>query len=333
MEKVLEPLAWQTWLAQYPDSHILQSANWGELKAGFGWRPYYLAGDSCGALVLFRTLPMGYKMGYIPKGPVGEDWESIWPALDRLCKRENAIFLRIEPDYWQDDETPQLESLKKYCGNVADTVQPRRTISISLTGNEEDWLMRMKQKTRYNIRLAERKHVRVVNSRDVESFAQLMAVTGDRDGFGVHTADYYRQAFRLFSADDSCRLLLATYEETPLAGVMVFQRGARSWFLFGGSSNSERNRMPAYLIQWEAMRWAAKMGCSEYDLWGAPDYDETELEAQFQNRSDGLWGVYRFKRGFGGKLRRSVGAWDRVYKPGIYRIYQWMMKQRKSMMQ
>lgn len=324
---------WEKWLERFPDAHILQTASWGRLKSRFGWRPFYLAGKSCGAMVLFRDLPFGFRIGYIPKGPVGIHWKSLWPALDELCKRENAVFLRIEPDRWEINGDDDLDALEHYASQAAPSIQPRRTISISLAGNEEEWLKRMKQKTRYNIRLAERKDVRVELTDDVDSFASLMQVTGDRDGFGVHTEAYYRNAYRLFSPDESCSLLIAWYQDQPLAGAMVFKRGSRAWFLFGGSSNEERNRMPAYLVQWEAMRWAAQKGCSEYDLWGTPDQDEDQLESQFNNRSDGLWGVYRFKRGFGGVLRRSAGARDRVYINALYWIYQWLMKRRKSIMQ
>jgi lipid II:glycine glycyltransferase (peptidoglycan interpeptide bridge formation enzyme) len=86
--------------------------------------------------------------------------------------------------------------------------------------------------------------------------------------------------------------------------------------------------MPTYLLQWEAMRWARERGCTEYDLWGVPDADEDVLENNFSTRSDGLWGVYRFKRGFGGELRRTVGAWDRVYNPELYTAYRWWINRR-----
>ncbi len=88
--------------------------------------------------------------------------------------------------------------------------------------------------------------------------------------------------------------------------------------------------MPTYLLQWEAMRWAKARGCAEYDLWGVPDADEDALEANFTNRSDGLWGVYRFKRGFGGELKRSAGAWDRPFLPLVYPLYQrWSQRRRE----
>ena len=155
-----------------------------------------------------------------------------------------------------------------------------------------------------------------------------MQVTGQRDGFGVHSLEYFRRAYDLFQPPGMCALLMAEYDGRPLAGLMVFARGARAWYFYGASNDEERNRMPTYLLQWEAMRWAKARGCSEYDLWGVPDADEAALEAGFTDRSDGLWGVYRFKRGFGGELKRSAGAWDRPYLPLVYPLYRWWSRRR-----
>jgi lipid II:glycine glycyltransferase (peptidoglycan interpeptide bridge formation enzyme) len=102
---------------------------------------------------------------------------------------------------------------------------------------------------------------------------------------------------------------------------MVFQRGRRAWYLYGASTDLHRNLMPNHLLQWEAIRWAMANGCTQYDLWGIPEADLETLEAEFAHRRDGLWGVYRFKRGFGGDLVRTMGAWDRPYKSGPYRAY------------
>jgi lipid II:glycine glycyltransferase (peptidoglycan interpeptide bridge formation enzyme) len=116
---------------------------------------------------------------------------------------------------------------------------------------------------------------------------------------------------------------MADFEGEDLAGLMVFFQGKRAWYFYGASSGKRRDLMPAYAVQWEAMRWAREKGCTLYDLWGVPDEDEDKLESQFESRTDGLWGVYRFKRGFGGKLVRSAGPWDRVYNPALYRLYLW----------
>jgi len=111
------------------------------------------------------------------------------------------------------------------------------------------------------------------------------------------------------------------YEGKPLAALFVARNGNRAYYLYGASTDEERNRMPTYLLQWEAMKWAKAHGCGEYDLWGVPDEDEATLEANFESRHDGLWGVYRFKRGFGGELKRAAQALDRVYNPLVYWAY------------
>ncbi|MRR29649.1 peptidoglycan bridge formation glycyltransferase FemA/FemB family protein, partial [bacterium] len=125
-------------------------------------------------------------------------------------------------------------------------------------------------------------------------------------------------------------LLTADHAGQPLASVMVFAQGKRAWYFYGASSNIERNRMPTYLVQFEAMRWAASRGCQAYDLWGIPDVDEQTLESQFTDREDGLWSVYRFKRGFGGDVRRSIGAWDLVFQPLWYKFFKLYQRRRSG---
>lgn len=322
----LDAQAWQNFLSDHPEAHILQSAAWGELKSAFGWEPVWLQDGGCGAQILFRKLPLGFTVAYIPKGPVGEDWQSLWPEVDAVCRKNRAIFLKIEPDGWENQSNEWAERFANFL--PSEPVQPRRTVEVSLEGGEEDWLARMKQKTRYNIRLAEKKEVVIRLSNDITAFYQLMQTTGERDNFGVHSLAYYQKAFDLFAENDSCALLHAEFSGQLLAGLMVFAQGSRAWYFYGASSNLERNRMPAYLLQFEAMRWAAARGCMIYDMWGIPDVDEEQLEQQFSGRGDGLWGVYRFKRGFGGEVRRSVGAWDKIYQPALYRLYQLYSRRR-----
>lgn len=321
---------WNEFVRQYPEAHLLQQAAWGKLKAEFDWQPEMVTTPQAGALVLFRSLPLGFSLAYLPKGPLGDDWEALWPELDKLCRARRAVFLKVEPDAW-DDEPEKLAQLNQ-AGFRKSThdLQPPRTVVIDLSQDDETLLSNMKQKTRYNIRLAGRKEVEVTASSDIEVFIEMMTVTGERDDFGVHAAEYYRRAYELFHPLGMCELLIASYRGTPLAGLMVFAAGKRSWYLYGASNNKERNRMPTYLIQWEAMQWAKARGCTEYDLWGVPDYDEETLEAQFTERSDGLWGVYRFKRGFGGQLRRTAGAFDKVYRPLLYRAYQFLIARRQA---
>lgn len=155
----------------------------------------------------------------------------------------------------------------------------------------------------------------------------MMQVTGERDDFGVHTQGYYQTAYELFHPRGECELLVAEYQDMPLAALMVFAHGDRAWYFYGASTDEHRNLMPTYLLQWEAIRWARARGCRKYDLWGVPNADLETLETLFTERSDGLWGVYRFKRGFGGEIRRAPDPWERVYNPLLYALYRWKVRE------
>jgi len=310
---------WSEFLSKCPTAHLLQTAQWGELKSNFGWEVVRLVGraddSTWGAQILFRNLPLGYSFAYMPKGPllmedVGIPENSIpgpsyWKEVDQICRIKRAIFLKIDPEDYPDSAAWDAADLSDGFQLNPHSIQPRQTLVVSLEGTEEVILARMKQKTRYNIRLAVKKDVSVEPSDDVAVFYQLMEATGERDNFGIHTQAYYQEAYDLFSAKDKCALLFAEFQGHPIAGLMVFAAGTRSWYLYGASASRHRERMPTYLLQWEAMKWARTKGCLQYDLYGIPDHDQEYLEANFQDRRDGLWGVYRFKRGFGGEIRRA----------------------------
>ena len=340
--------AWQEFISHHPTAHLLQTAEWGELKSGFGWDVQRIIVDDEGIQLLFRRLPLGFSIAYAPKpvldGQIGDMNPALLAEIDLVCRKKRVIFLKIEPDAWKLDggflvgvphtnwgPMRSARTDEKATGWTMlvspHNIQPPRTILISipgsLTGSDDEILARMKQKCRYNIRLAEKKGITVRNWDDLNGFQQLMQVTGGRDGFGVHSLAYYRRAYDLFHPSGKAELLLAEFEGKPLAAVMLFAMGERAWYLYGASNDEERNRMPTYLLQWQAIKWAQQRGCTSYDLWGVPDEDEDVLEAQFESRHDGLWGVYRFKRGFGGQVVRSVQALDRVYMPLLYRLYLW----------
>lgn len=309
--------------------HLLQSERWGQLKSKFGWTPVHLAHNEAAALVLFKRLPLGLSIAYIPKGPA-VDWSNPVQARTLLAnihaeaKKRRAIFLKIEPDMLDSDPLrPTVTQFLTGAGFApADTIQPQTSVVIDLSPPEEEILGQMKQKTRYNIRLAAKKGVtiRPGSAADIDTFYRLSQLTAQRDGFGIHHRDYYQLAFELF-APDHCALLLAEFAGEPLAALLVFTHGPDAYYFYGASSNEQRQLMPTYLLQWEAMRWAKQQGCTRYDLWGIPNADEATLETEFAQRSDGLWGVYRFKRGFGGEIVRSVGAFDYVYHSLLYRLY------------
>ncbi len=315
---------WDSFLqSKNPDAHLLQTAAWARLKSAFGWQPEFVRDGDAGAMVLFRALPLGFSIAYLPRGPVPSTSAalgSILPKLDALCRSRRAAFLKVEPDI-ADDPSAAGELRRLGFQPSPNTVQPPRTIRVDIRGSEDEILARMKPKTRYNIRLAVRHGVAVSASGDLPAFEGLMNTTGARDAFAVHSGSYYQNAYAEFSPHQNVELMLAAFEGETLAGLMAFAQGKRAWYLYGASSDLHREVMAPHLLQWEAIRWARTRGCTEYDLWGIPDADEQTLEKEFSARHDGLWGVYRFKRGFGGQVWRSVGAWDRVYHRPLHWLY------------
>lgn len=338
---------WEYFLLNFTDAHILQTRQWGDLKARFGWQVVRVIANAThnnargqvGAQILFRKLPFGFSIGYIPKGPIGQAepqgnevlWPALWTEIDLLSQQRHAVFLKVEPDLIE-PETKSLEisdldvgfSLPGFYPSQH-SIQPRRTLLVDISDDEGEILQRMKQKTRYNIRLAQKRGILVSTCSDLGTFFRLLQATGSRDGFSVHSQAYYQFAYDLFHPLGLCEIFQANHNGEPIACLMVFARGHRAWYFYGGSADVHRDLMPSYLLQWEAMRWAKSRGCQAYDMWGVPDFSLDILESQFTHRSDGLWGVYRFKRGFGGELKRSEGPQDRVYHPLLYRAYRlWM---------
>jgi peptidoglycan pentaglycine glycine transferase (the first glycine) len=330
----LAPQEWDRFVAGHPHAHVLQTGLWGDLKAAFGWEVGRVAlvadgGPVAGGQVLYQRLPGGLgRLAYVGRGPL-LDWEEAEPttalftALEAEARARGAAVLTVEPDL--PDEPCHRERLAALglVPSPLGSVQPRRTLVVDLSGDEEAILAAMRSKTRYNVRLAGRRGVTVREGAgaDLPAFQRLMAATAARDRFGVHAPAYYERAFRLFVPRGWARLLLAEVEGEVVAGLMLFALGRRAWYFYGASGDAHREKMPNYLLQWEAMRWARSLGCAEYDLWGVPDVEEERLEAEFTRRRDGLWGVYRFKRGFGGRLARTVGAWDLALRSLPYRLY------------
>jgi peptidoglycan pentaglycine glycine transferase (the first glycine) len=180
----------------------------------------------------------------------------------------------------------------------------------------------MKQKTRYNVRLAEKKgvSVRVGKLEDLGMLYKMYAETSVRDGFVIRDEEYYMTVWTLFMSEESSSLvtrplslpLIAEVDGEPVAAIFLFMFAGRGYYVYGMSRNAHREKMPTYLLQWAAMRHAKEHGCLTYDLWGAPDvFDE----------SDSMWGVYRFKEGLGGEVVRTLGAYDFAPNKFWYSMY------------
>lgn len=318
---------WDSFVNGHPNGHLLQSWGWGEIKASAGWYPLRLAlwdeGQQkivAAAQVLRRTgarVPvwMGH-LAYIPKGPV-VDWtqatlcDALFFQLNRYLSRQGALALRLEPDKETGTTEGELavKRLEALHMHPARTIQPLRTIVLDLAPDENTLLAQMKEKWRYNVRLAGRKGVTVRAAEtldDLRAWYTLLETTSERDEFGIHTFEYYLQIWNLFVPHKQARLFLAEYDGQLLAGIFVGLFAQQAIYLYGASSNEQRQLMPNHLLQWEAIRWAKQEGAKLYDFWGIPDTDAEE---------EAMAGVYRFKRGWGGRVVQFLGCYEYTYRP------------------
>jgi lipid II:glycine glycyltransferase (peptidoglycan interpeptide bridge formation enzyme) len=362
--------SWNQIISNLPNPHFLQTYEWGQVKAKYGWIPYYavwtekqfsvtsdqssvtghwsLVTGHCvaAALILKRQIiSQGFaarlSILYAPKGPL-MDWANeslrkrVLDDLQSFAKKQGAIFLKIDPDVVLGRGVPQsVDEVTESSGQAvrsdlrrrgwvesADQIQFRNTVIVDLSASEEEILMRMKQKTRYNIRLAERKGVsmRVGKFEDLGMLFRMYAETSVRDGFVIRDEDYYMTVWKTFMLGDSisnlqsptATPLIAEVDGEPVAAIFLFMFAGRAYYVYGMSREAHRAKMPNHLLQWAAMKHAKAHGCLTYDLWGAPDvFDE----------SDSLWGVYRFKEGLGGGVVRTLGAYDFAPNKFWYRMY------------
>lgn len=324
---------WNTAIAHLEGAHVLQTWQWGQVKMRFGWEAYPLiwqdaSGEvSAAALLLLRKLTLAgfglpLSVGYIPRGPLLKwDQESlrrqVLEDLEEFTRKKRSIFLKIDPDLPLGFGIPGEISAEDHQVGLAvqneliargwvfseEQIQFRNTVTVDLTGTEDELLMRMKSKTRYNIRLAGRRGVRVRpgGSEDIDLLYQMYAHTALRDDFTIRSKVYYQVVWDTFFKAGLAEPLIAEVEDQPVGAVVIFRFGNRALYMHGMSLDAHREKMFNYLLQWEAMLRARAAGCQRYDLWGAPD-EFTE--------DDPLWGVYRFKDGFGGRVERTLGAWD-----------------------
>lgn len=324
---------WDQFVIGQPRAHLLQLSAWGALKSQFEWERQIVALGTddriqAGALVLLKRLPVGLgKMAYAPMGGFAENesqFAQLWYAIK---SQPGAAFIKLEPGHFTPGYTPDLAEMGFQ--ESPQTIQPPRTIVIDIACEDAAILERMNQGTRRKIRKSLKSGIEYYEGSraDISEFCRLMEQTGARNEFGVHNEAYFGKVFDLLLPKYGA-LLLARHQGDLLAAIMVFALGDTAWYLYGASSRDKGNLYATYGIQWAAIQWAKQRGCRRYDLWGVPDHDEAMLEAQFKERRDGLWGVYGFKRGWGGEVRRSLGAWDKAFNPLVYAAYRAALKLR-----
>ncbi len=330
---------WNAALLTLPAGHVLQSWEWGEVKGRHRWTPVRLLWEQDGcavgaAQVLRRSLPhTPWRILYAPKGPALDYarpalFDRVVDDLEQFARRQRAILLKIDPDTNLPAVTGALARRGwRYSG---EQIQFRNTALLDLTPTLEELLAGMKSKTRYNIRLAGRKgvDVRMGAVRDISLFYEMYAETGRRDGFLIRPFAYYDDVWRTFMDSGMAQMILAEVAHEPVAGLILFRLGDKVWYMYGASTSRHRNRMPNYALQWAAIRWARSVGCTVYDMWGAPDV---------LNPSDRMWGVWRFKQGLGAQFTPHIGAYDYpaarllywAYAVALPRYQEWLRRRHR----
>lgn len=329
--------AWNAAAERFPSAHILQSWEWGEFKhLTTGWKPMRLAFARDGQTVAMASIGVRkagpLKVMYAPKGPLMDYGDmalaaDVLAALEDVARRERAVALKIDPDVPHtlgapdSGETPDPRGTawrnlltRRGWGYSSEQIQFKNTIHIDLTPDEDSLLMHISQNTRRKVRVAERSGVtvRAATPDDLPVLVQLYQETGRRDGFLTRPQAYYERAWRDFMQAGRAHALIAEANGVEIAHVVLYVFGRTCWYFYGASRDLHRDKMPNYLLQWEAMRWAKAQGCTVYDLWGAPDaFDE----------SDRMWGVYQFKRGFRGTVQQHIGAYDFAPNKLIYAAF------------
>ena len=341
---VTDAAAWRATLAALPMPHVLQSWEWGAIKAQTGWHALrqVLRGEEGRPLAAFQFMDrqlhplLPIRVGYVAKGPVVNwlDAPRVAAALaqvEQVARQRRCIFVKIDPDVREEIAAGvRLRQALAARGwrFSQEQIQFKNTGVTDLHLDEDALLDGMKSKWRYNVRLAERRGIAVRHGTadDLAAFYALYQETAARDGFLIRPLSYYLTTWQTYLAaeEDASNpaggvLLLAEHaEETaPVAGIFLLRYGDHAWYFYGASSERRRRDMPNYLLQWEAMRWARAHGCTVYDWWGAPTHIE--------DPDDRLQGVWQFKQGFGAVFEPHVGAWDYPVWPWLYRLYSEVM--------
>lgn len=318
-------------IASVPKGHILQSYEWGEIKAKTGWQPLRLIveenGQPIAAISVLKRIIPGLKKAifYAPRGPVfdiedNKVFDFLLAEVKKLAQKHNAIFLKIDPDIPAEDKVFKGLLLSRGFRSAEkdegfDGIQPKYVFRLDITPDTETLLANMHNKTRYNIRLAARKGVTIktdCTKEDLKDFYNILQETCERDNFLVRSYGYFEDMWDFLVEKGYAKLFMAEYEGKYIAGTLAFVLGEKAWYLYGASSNSQRNVMPNYLLQWTMIQWAKENNCTMYDFRGVSG-NLTE--------DNPLYGLFKFKKGFNGVYTEFVGEYDLVYSPSFYWLW------------
>jgi lipid II:glycine glycyltransferase (peptidoglycan interpeptide bridge formation enzyme) len=301
-----------------PDGGFLQSNWWSEFQAATGKKILNIKGGAFWANIIEHQLPIIGKYFYIPRGNIlkikNMDVKNYLDNLIGLAKSNTAGWIRIEP------VSEEILNLVKK--NIAlpiikapHDMQPRELFIIDITKSTKDLLSVMKPKTRYNIRLAEKKSVRITISNEkkyVDRFCDLVEITSARQGIKPHPRNYYQKMFEIIPSEN-IKLYCAEFEGEIIAANIVIFFNKTATYLHGASDDNFRNIMAPYLLQWRQIQDAKKIGATEYDFGGI----------KTAGTKNNWAGITRFKQSFSPKTQaiEFPGAYDIIINTSKYYVY------------
>jgi lipid II:glycine glycyltransferase (peptidoglycan interpeptide bridge formation enzyme) len=340
VQEMTDRQQWNAFLTSQPRGHFLQSFEWGDLNKYLGGQIYRLGALEDGRLtgvMLLRVEPVpipGLKLKwlYCSRGPTVERPDSpALPALieraHQIARRERAVVLRVEPNIADDD--PQMDEWivayrKLDFREYPYAMYVRRSWVLDIRPTAEQLLASFKMTWRQNVRSAERKGVVIreaTSDADFDAYYNLLKITSERDDFFIHGPDYHKEILRHFRDRGDAVLFLAEHEGEAIGAKMILRQGDWCWDMFGATSNQKRNLKPAYLLQYRCLLWAKEQGCSYFDFRTIPEILEPGEE---------MWGVYEYKKGFGGFSRLNIPTQDFVYRPLIYFAWRKTVEMRRA---
>ncbi|HLZ62869.1 MAG TPA: peptidoglycan bridge formation glycyltransferase FemA/FemB family protein [Ktedonosporobacter sp.] len=344
IQEMTDQEQWNNFLIAQPRGHLLQSYEWGELNEYLGGRIYRLGALEDGRLagvVLLTVAPVplparvpGLRFNWLygGRGPTVERPDS--PALTalveqahRIARDEQSVVLRVEPNIADDD--PEMDRWLAAYHRLGFRSNPisihgRRSWVLDIRPDASKLLADFKMTWRQNVRAAERKGVVIreaSSDADIDTYYDLLTLTSERDAFFIHGKDYHKEILRHFASRGDAVLYLAEHEGEAIAAKMLIRFGDWCWDMFGASSNQKRNLKPTYLLQYRCIQWAQAQGCSYFDFRTIPEVLEPGEE---------MWGVYEYKKGFGGFSRMNMPTQDYVYRPLIYGAWRKMVEFRRA---
>ncbi len=287
--------------------HPLQSEDWANARKQMGTETVNMEGF----LLTFHKIPLtDYKIGYLPRSKMPS--KKILQKLYEFGKKNKAIFIKIEPYV---EKNSKLEIQNSNLVKSPHPLFPAWTQILDLTKSEDELLKSFHPKTRYNIRLAEKKGVTVreeSNNNGFEEFSKLYFETTKRQKYFGHDYQYHKTVWNNLKNKIS-HILIAYYNDIPLAAYQLWYLNGVIYYVYGGTSELHRNLMASNLLMWEAIRLGKKLGAVKFDMWGSlgPNYDT----------KDPWSGFTRFKEGYATKFTEFVGSYDLVINPLLYKIY------------